>query len=372
MEVSVVLPTRNEKESIGQCIKNIEHIFEKHKIKGEIIVSDSSKDGSDKIAKKLGAKVIKHNKEGYGRALLEGFQHAKGKIIIYADPDSSYDFLEIPKFLEAIKKVDLVVSSRLKGDMKKNSMPWTHKYLGNPGLTFLLNLFFKGKFSDTHSGFRAIRKEALKKLDLKTTGMEFASELLIKALKHNLKIKEVPISYSPRKGNSKLKTWNDGWRHLRFMLLFSPNYLFTLPGTILFIMGLLIQLALLAGPITILGFNFYTHPMIIGSFLMIAGFQILFTGFFAKSYLFSVLEEENKKLKKLFKKFNLEKGIILGLAVFLLGLILGMLVLIKWANSNFGNLTEIKLLIFALTLNILGVQLFFNSFYLSMLGIKRK
>jgi len=372
MDVSVILPTRNEKESIGESIEKIKQVFKEEKIKGEIIVSDSSIDGSDKIAKKLGAKVVKHDKEGYGLAILEGFKAAKGEILIYADPDASYDFLDIPRFLEAIKDADLVIGSRFKGKIMKNAMPWSHKYIGNPGLTFILNLFFRSHLSDTHSGFRAIKKEALEKLKLKTTGMEFASEMLIKAIKHNLKIKEIPIKYYPRKGDSKLKSWNDGWRHLRFMLLFSPTYLFIIPGLILFVLGFLIQFLLLIGPINIFGLSFYTHPMILGSFLSLAGFQIMFTGFFSKVYLFTVLEEENNFLTKFFKTFNLEKGIIFGTLVFLLGLIFDLVVLSRWVASSFGDLSEIKLLIFALTMNVLGVQLIFNSFYLSILGIKKK
>ncbi len=372
MLVSVVLPTRNEKDSIGDCINTIKQVFKENKIKGEIIVSDSSKDGSDKIAKKLGAKVIKHDKEGYGTALLEGFKVAKGEIIIYADSDGTYDFFEIPRFLKAMENADLIMGSRFKGKIKRGAMPWSHRYIGNPILTFLLNLFFKGKLSDAHSGFRAIRKEKLEQLELKTTGMEFASEMIIKAIKKRLKIREIPINYYPRQGVSKLKGFNDAWRHLRFMLLFSPTYLFIIPGLILFIIGLFIQLSLLLGPVSLFGQMFYIHPIVFGSFLTLAGFQIMFTGFFAKIYLFTVLEEKNRFLERFFKTFNLEKGLIIGTLLFLFGLIINLIVLLKWMGSNFGELSEIKTLIFALTLNVLGIQIIFNSFYLSILGIKKK
>lgn len=372
MLVSVVLPTRNERESIEECINKIKQVFKEHKIKGEIIVSDSSRDGSDKIAKKLGVKVVKHDKEGYGTALLEGFKVAKGEIIIYADSDGTYDFLEIPRFLKAIENADMVIGSRFKGKIMGGAMSWSHKYIGNPVLTFLLNLFFKSKISDAHSGFRAIRKEKLEQLELKTTGMELASEMIIKAIKKRFRIREIPINYHPRKGASKLRGFNDAWRHLRFMLLFSPTYLFMIPGVIMFILGLFIQLALLFGPIILFGLPFYIHPMIFGSFLTLAGFQIMFTGFFAKIYLFTILEEKSKFLERFFKTFNLEKGIALGILLFLLGLIIDLIVLLKWIQSNFGELSEIKTLIFALTLNVLGIQIIFNSFYLSILGIERK
>ena len=371
-KISIILPCRNEKESIRKSIWQIKQALEKNNIDGEIIVSDSSTDGSDKIARKLGTKVIKHDKEGYGIALLEGFKVAKGEIIIFADSDGTYDFLEIPKFLKAIKNADLVIGSRFKGKIERGAMSWSHRYIGNPILTFLLNLFFKSKISDAHSGFRAIRKDKLEQLELETTGMEFASEMIIKAIKKRLKIVEIPINYYPRKGVSKLRGFNDAWRHLRFMLLFSPTYLFMIPGLILFIIGLFIQLSLLLGPVSLFGQMFYIHPMILGSFLTLAGFQIMFTGFFAKIYLFTVLEEKNKFLEKFFKTFNLERGLIIGTLLFLFGLIINLIVLIKWVGSNFGELSEIKILIFALTLNVLGIQIIFNSFYLSVLGIKKK
>ncbi|MCH7759463.1 glycosyltransferase family 2 protein [Patescibacteria group bacterium] len=370
-KVSIILPCRDEKESIENTIRQIKETFEKNNINGEIIVSDSSKDGSDTIASGLGVTVIKHDKKGYGIALREGFKIANGEIIIFADPDGTYDFSEIPKFLKVIKNADLVIGSRFKGKIMKKAMPWSHRYIGNPVLTFLLNLFFKVRLSDAHSGFRAIRRNKLKQLGLKTTGMEFASEMIIQAIKKNLKIKEIPINYYPRAGSSKLRSFHDGWRHLRFMLLFSPTYLFMVPGLMLFIFGLFIELRLLFGPIDLFGLSFYNHPIIIGSFLMLVGFQIMFTGFFAKIYLFTILGEENRALEKFFKTFNLEKGLMLGALVFLAGLILDLAVLLKWTTSNFGELSEIKLLVFALTMNVLGVQLIFNSFYLSILGIKK-
>ena len=219
IEVSVVLPCRNERETIGICIKKIKEIFKNNCINGEIIVSDSSNDGSDKIAKILGAMVIKHDKKGYGNAYLEVFKYINGKYIIIGDADNTYDFLEIPKFLDSLNQgYDFVIGSRLRGEILPGSMKWLHQYVGNPMLNAIFNLLFKTSLSDTHCGFRAFRKEVLDKLNLKHTGMEFALEMLTKVVKNNFRIKEIPITYYPREGISKLNSFRDGFRHLGFML----------------------------------------------------------------------------------------------------------------------------------------------------------
>lgn len=220
MLVSVILPCRDEEKSIGLCIKQIQKTLTTNKIKGEIIVSDSSTDNSYKIAKKLDVKIVKHDKEGYGLAIKEGVKAAKGEIIIFADCDGTYDFTEIPRFLEALKDADMVLGTRLKGKIMKGAMPWLHQHIGNPMLTRLMNLFFGSKITDTQSGFRAIRKDKFESLDLKTNGMEFASEMIIKAVKKNFRIKEIPIKYYKRYGSSKLETFRDGWRHLKYISLY--------------------------------------------------------------------------------------------------------------------------------------------------------
>lgn len=219
-EVSIVLPCLNEEATIGECIKNIKNVFKKENINGEIIISDNnSTDNSIKIAKSLNVKVVYQPLKGYGAACIKGISSSKGKIIVMGDSDATYDFLEIPIFLKSLKKgYDFVIGSRFKGRIKKGAMPWTHQYIGNPFLSGLVNLFFKTKLSDVHCGFRAFTKEAFERMNLKTTGMEFASEMVINASKNKLKICEVPISYNKRKGKSKLKSFSDGWRHLRFMI----------------------------------------------------------------------------------------------------------------------------------------------------------
>jgi len=219
IEVSVVLPCQNEEVALGECIKQIKEVFKENNIRGEIIVSDSSTDKSPDIAKKSGVVLVKHNKEGYGNAYLEGFKHINGKYIFCADPDATYDFEEIPRFIrEAQNDNVFVIGDRFKGRMDKGAMPLIHKYLGNPLLSFLIRKKFGGGVHDAHCGMRALTKNALKKLDLKTTGMELASEMIVKALENEMKIIELPIDYHKRKGESKLRTFPDGWRHLKYIL----------------------------------------------------------------------------------------------------------------------------------------------------------
>ncbi|MDP3027725.1 MAG: glycosyltransferase family 2 protein [Nanoarchaeota archaeon] len=380
MKISVVLPCRNEEGSIAICIEKIKKAFESIKEKDyEIIVSDSSRDKSAEIAKKIAqnsnkkVKVIKHDLDGYGNACLKGIEHAKGKYVIIGDVDNTYDFSEIPRFIEELDKgYDLVIGSRFKGKIERGAMPFSHRYIGTPILNFLLSLFFRKKISDCNSGFRAIKKEALDKLSLKTTGMEFASEMLIKAIKNNLKIKEIPITYSKRTGNSKLKSFSDGWKHLRFMLLYSPNYVFLIPGIFLTILGFILMLLILTKSLTLFGITFQTHPMFIGSVLVILGYQLILTGFFSRIYAHNHLGEKDYNLEKMYSFFNLEKAITAGAIFLLAGLYIFLNILIKWLSTNFGELATINLSIFALTFIILGIQTIFAGFFFSILGIKEK
>ncbi len=219
IDVSVVLPCRNEEESIGDCLQQIQNVFAKHNVKGEIIVSDSSTDNSTSIAFAAGACVVKHDTSGYGNAYLAGFKHARGRYIFGADPDGSYDFSEIPRFMEALRQgSDLVIGNRLKGTIKPNAMPWLHRYIGTPLLTQLVRIFFGIRLGDSQCGMRAWRTEALNELELTASGMEFASEMIVQAAKQKMRISELPIDYANRLGQSKLRTWRDGWRHLELIL----------------------------------------------------------------------------------------------------------------------------------------------------------
>ncbi|MBU3907031.1 MAG: glycosyltransferase family 2 protein [Nanoarchaeota archaeon] len=372
-ELSVILPCRNEEQAVGYCIKQIKKVLSENKIYGEIIVSDSSSDKSPEIAKKLGVILIKHDKEGYGNAYLEAFEIAKGKYIFMADCDGSYDFNEIPEFLKCLKEgYDFVVGDRFKGKIDENAMPFSHRYIGNPVLSFLLRLFFKTKVHDVHCGMRAITKESLNKLNLKTTGMEFASEMVIKAAKKKLKIKQISINYCKRKGESKLKPFADAWKHLRFMLLYSPLFLFFIPGIILFLAGAISIIMLYFNTLVIFGVKLQYHPMFLSSLFMIIGYQLIIFAFFAKTYAINHLGEESLLINQLNKHITIETASIVGVIVSGIGAIIYLFILIRWVESGFGALQEVKNSIIALTLIIIGIQTIFSSFMLSILGIKEK
>ncbi len=373
-EVSVVLPCLNEEATIGECIKNIKSMFKKENINGEIIVSDNgSTDNSIKIAKSLNTRVINQPLKGYGAACLKGIHEAGGKFIIMADSDATYDFLETPTLLKPLKKgYDFVIGTRFKGTIKKDAMPWAHRYIGNPLLSGLVNLFFKVNLSDVHCGFRAFTKKAFEKMNLKTTGMEFASEMVISTVKNRLKVCEVPISYNKRKGRSKLKSFSDGWRHLRFILMYSPTYLFLVPGLFLFLVGLVGITVLRQGPLSVGGFNIDIHFMLLGSLVTMLGYQIINLGLCARTYAITIGFEKHDKLIDFIAKYiNLERGIILGLGVFLVGFFISLRILINWIHGNFSSMNEIRNIIFSMTILIVGVQTIFSSFFLSMLLVEK-
>ncbi|OIO61526.1 dolichol-P-glucose synthetase [Candidatus Woesearchaeota archaeon CG_4_10_14_0_2_um_filter_33_10] len=373
-EVSIVLPCLNEEATIGECIKKIKNVLKKENINGEIIVSDNgSTDNSIMIAKSLNARVINQPLKGYGAACLKGIHEARGKFIIMADSDATYDFLETPALLKPLRKgYDFVIGTRFKGTIKKDAMPWTHRYIGNPLLSGLVNLFFKANFSDVHCGFRAFTKKAFEKMNLKTTGMEFASEMVISASKNKLKIWEVPISYNKRKGRSKLRSFSDGWRHLRFILMYSPTYLFLVPGLFLFLVGLVGITVLRQGPLSVSGFNIDIHFMLLGSLITMLGYQIINLGLCARTYAITIGFEKHDKLIDFIAKYiNLERGIILGLGVFLVGFFISLRILINWVHGNFSSMDEIRNIIFSMTILIVGVQTIFSSFFLSMLLVEK-
>jgi glycosyltransferase involved in cell wall biosynthesis len=370
-EISIILPCRNEEQALAFCIGQIKKTIKKNNLSAEIIVSDSSTDKSPEIARKEQVILLKHGKEGYGRAYLEAFKAAKGKYIFMADADGTYDFSEIPNFIAELKKGnDFIMGNRFGGKMEKGAMPFLHKYVGNPVLSFTLRLFFKTKIKDSHCGMRAIRKESLDKLNLQTGGMEFASEMIIKALKNNLKITELPINYYPRKGQSKIKSFSDGWKHLRFMLLYSPLFLFFIPGVILSFIGIISMAWLYSGPVNFFGIRLSYHPMFLSSILVIIGYQLVIFSGFAKTYAIVHLGEKDEKFEKLFKYITIERASFLGILVVIIGLAVYLAIALQWLFSGFGALNEIKNSIVALTLLTIGIQTIFSSFILSILGIK--
>jgi len=371
--ISVILPCLNEEQAIGKCIEQLKEVIKKNKLNAEIIVVDNgSTDNSCKIAKGKGVELVYEKERGYGAAYLKGFEAARGDYIFIADLDGSYDFNEIVNFVAELKKgYDFVIGDRFKGNIEKGAMPLSHKYFGNPLLSAILRVFFRARIHDAHCGMRAIKKEKLQKLNLKTVGMEFASEMIIKAIKNNLKIKELPINYYKRKGFSKLKSFGDGWRHLRFMLLYSPLFLFFIPGSILFFIGLLSTFWLYFGSPEILGIRFQYHPMFLSTLLIIIGYQLIIFALFAKTYAITHLGDKSI-MEKLYKYITIEKASIFGIFILLLGMIIYLVIFIKWLNTGFGALQEVKNSIIALALIVIGVQTIFSSFMLSILGIKEK
>lgn len=372
-ELSIVLPCRNEEKALAACLATIKETLMKHNINGEIIVSDSSTDRSPEIAKKFKARLVKHDKVGYGRAYLEGFKVVRGKYIFLADPDGTYDFKEIPRFLSFLEQgYDFVIGNRFKRKIEKGAMPWHHRYIGNPMLSLLLRTFFRINLGDSHCGMRAITKKALKKLNLRTTGMEFASEMVIQSIKKKLKTKELPINYYKRKGPSKLKSFRDGWKHLRFMLLYSPSFLFFIPGVLLLIVGLASMIWLYFGSPDIFGIRFQYHPLFLSALLAVIGYQLIIFALFAKTYAVIHLKEKNSTVKLLYKYLTIEKVGTIGIIIMLLGIIIFAMIFLKWVNTGFGPLQEVKKSIIALTLIIMGIQTLSSSFMLSILSIKRK
>lgn len=373
IKVSVILPCLNEEESIAICIDKCLEVFKQQNISAEIIVVDNgSTDGSADIARSKGVRVVEQNIRGYGAAYLKGIDEACGDYIVMGDADDSYDFFEIPLLLERLDTdSEFVIGSRFLGKMTKGAMSFSHKYIGNPILTTMLNLYFKARISDAHSGFRAIKRSVFDRLNLKTTGMEFASEMIVAALREKVKIVEVPITYHPRIGTSKLNSMVDAWRHIRFMLLFSPDWLFLVPGYFLFFGGFVAMLFAGWGKLVFMGHSFDIHAMIFFSFFALLGFQIISMGIFAKTYgLVEGLIKKDSMVSMMWKYFDLEKGLFLGALVFLAGLLGFGYILIQWLRVGFGPLNQIKLAIVVLTFMFCGIQTIFSSFLLSLLGLQ--
>ena len=373
-EISIILPCLNEEESIERCINDIKDVIKKNNLNTEVIIIDNgSTDNSIQVirdnSKGINGKLIRHEKRGYGSAYLKGIEHSKGKYIFMADSDGSYDFYEIPKFIEELRKgYDFVIGNRFKGRIEKGSMPFLNRYIGNPILSGILKFFFNVDVHDSHCGMRAIRKESLNKLNLSTTGMEFASEMVLKAGKRNLKIKELPINYHKRRGKSKLRSFPDAWRHMRLMLIYSPLYLFFIPGLIIFLLGV-ISMFLLIFNISISGQVFQYQPMFISSILIITGYQLIIFSLFAKTYAITHLKEK-PILDNLYKYITIERASIIGIIIILIGFFIYYSLLLNWISGNFEGLIETRKSIIALTLITLGIQTIFSSFMLSILGMK--
>ncbi|MFA6536295.1 MAG: glycosyltransferase family 2 protein [Candidatus Paceibacterota bacterium] len=378
-EISVVIPCLNEEKGIGFCLEEAMGVIRKRNLSAEIVVVDNN--STDKTAEivseyqKKFADLVLVNEErpGYGAAYLKGLAVASGKYLIMADGDGTYDFSLITDFVSKLKSgFDLVVGNRFATKDVNLVMPWLHRRIGNPFLSFLVRAFFGAKIKDVHCGMRAITRRALEAVDLNTTGMEFASEMVIKVARRGLKIGEVDISYRKRFGDSKLESFSDGWRHLRFILLYSPLLLFLLPGLIILGLGVIGLVGFYFGSLNLFGMNFYVHPMFVFSVMILLGYQLVAFSAFSKIYAISHLGDHNRLIESLFRKITVERASILGMTFFLLGLLIYLFIFVKWFSSGFGELDEIKNSIVALTLLVVGVQTFFSAFMLSTLGIKSK
>ena len=382
VELSIVIPCLNEAETIARCLEKAKVGIQRSGVCGEIIVADNgSTDGSQAIAKNLGARVVPVKEKGYGSALRGGVRAALGKWLIMADADDSYDFSEADRFVKKLQAgFDLVMGCRLPvggGTILPGAMPWKNRWLGNPVLSSIGRLFFRCPAHDFHCGMRGFTRAAFEKMDLQTTGMEFASEMVIKATFKQFKISEVPITLH-KDGRSRpphLKPWRDGWRHLRFMVLYSPRWLFLAPGLLLSALGVIFAAALSVQNLKIAGIELNVGTLMMACMAVVVGFQLVAFAFFTR--VFAVAEgllPEDPKLTRVFKIFTLEKGIVAGLAVLLVGTILFLRALWLWRQAHFGLLPSmeenLRRLIPAATLMILGVQGVFSSFFMSVLGLK--
>ncbi|HEY7892707.1 MAG TPA: glycosyltransferase family 2 protein [Solirubrobacteraceae bacterium] len=369
--LSVVIPCLNEQENIEICVRTALDVMARAEISGEVIVVDNaSEDNSAKLAAQAGARVVQERHRGYGSAYLAGFEAARGTYIVMADADLTYDFNEIPRFVAELEAgAELVMGDRM-DNIQPGAMPWHHRYIGNPILTGILNLFFRTGISDAHCGMRALRRDVLDRLDLRTTGMEFASEMVIRAAKEKLRIAEFPIEYHPRGGESKLSSFRDGWRHLRFLLVHSPTHLFVVPGLSLAGLGTLILIVAGVG-VDVLGRAWGIHTLIGGALLMIVGTQVLALGLCAHAYGTYFMGERDPWFDRMRARFRLEHGLALGGIFMFVGIVIGAVIVATWVSHGFGSLADERLAVIAASVLIVGIQIFFSSFLLSILGLRR-
>lgn len=381
VELSVVMPCLNEAETLATCIRKAQRALRENNISGEIIIADNgSTDGSQEIAKELGARVVRVAAKGYGSALMGGIRAASGRYVVMGDADDSYDFGHIPRFLEQLRAgADLVMGNRFRGGIQKNAMPALHRYFGNPMLSRLARLFFRNRVvGDFYCGLRGFRKDAYDKMDLRTTGMEFATEMAVKATVLDMKIAEVPTTLSPdgRSRPPHLRTWRDGWRTLRFFLLYSPRWLFLYPGLAMMLAGTLLGVWLLPAPRVIGHATLDVHTLLYAAAFVLLGFQAIAFAVFTKLFAISEgLLPPDPTLDKLFRYITLEVGLLIGAALIALGLGSSIYAVGFWESRHFGELDypyTMRMVIPAVLSLILGAQTVFASFFLSVLGMRRR
>jgi hypothetical protein len=386
VELSIVMPCLNEAETLATCIRKAQGFLARSGIAGEVVIGDNgSSDGSQKIAEDLGARVVAVPERGYGSALRGAVAASRGRFVIMGDSDDSYDFSRLDDFVSRLRAgCDLVMGNRFRGEIRGGAMPWLHYWVGNPILSAVGRLFFRSPVGDFHCGLRGFRRSAFDAMELHTTGMEFASEMVIKATILGLRVDEVPIVLHPdgRSRPPHLRSWRDGWRHLRFMLLFSPRWLFLVPGTLLFALGGLATLALSIGPVWLPGgaaaerIGLDVHSLVVGSLLCVAGYQLVVFAVFTK--VFAVTEGLHPMpptLDRLFGVVKLETGLVSGALLLLAGMGALGVAFANWAREGFGPLDPrqgMRLVVPAMLLATLGIQTLFASFFLSILGLRRR
>lgn len=379
-ELTILMPCLDEAETIGICVEKAIGFLHRSGVDGEVLIADNgSTDGSQEIARRLGARVIGVPRRGYGAALMAGIAAARGRYVIQGDADDSYDFTALDGFVEKLRDgYELVMGNRFKGGIEKEAMPFLHKYLGNPVLSFIGRLFFRSPVGDFHCGLRGFEAEAVRKLGLTTPGMEFASEMVVKSTLRGLRIAEVPTTLSPdgRTARPHLRTWRDGWRHLRFLLLFSPRWLFLYPGLALMAAGLASMIWLLPGTRTIGGVGLGVNTLVYCGSAIILGFQAIVFAVFAKIFATNAgLLPEDQRVNLFKRAFSLEISIVIGLLLFAGGLITSAFAVGLWGRESFGALdptVSLRIVVPSATALVLGLQIVFSSFFISVLDLEHR
>jgi glycosyltransferase involved in cell wall biosynthesis len=378
LELSIVMPCLNEAETLATCIRKARAAIEKLGVEAEIVVADNgSTDGSQALAHELGVRVVDVERKGYGSALIGGIAAAQGRFVIMGDADDSYDFTAIGPLLDKLRDgCDLVMGNRFTGGIREGAMVWSHRWVGNPALTFIGRVFFHAPVGDMHCGLRGFRKDSYDRLRLRATGMEFASEMVIKASLQRMQIAEVPVTLSPdgRSRPPHLRTWRDGWRHLRFMLLFSPRWLFLYPGIGLFGLGLVVGAILETGPQQVGPVQLDIHTLLLAGFACLIGYQLIVFAVFTKVFAMEQgFHPPNPAYRAMFRYVKLETGLLLGTLAVLAGLVGLVAAVVSWSAVDFGSLDPrltMREVIPAAVLLTLGVQTVFASFFLSILGLE--
>ncbi len=379
VEISIVMPCLNEAETLAACIHKAQQAIDEGGLAAEIIVADNgSTDGSQVIAKELGARVVHVGRKGYGSALIGGIDAARGRFVIMGDADDSYDFTAIAPLIAKLREgYDLVVGNRFLGGIERGAMPWSHRWVGNPVLTFISRVFFHTPVGDAHCGLRAFSKDAYERMRLRATGMEFASEMVIKASLRHMRIAEVPVTLRPdgRSRPPHLRTWRDGWRHLRFMLLFSPRWLFLYPGIALFVVGVVLSAVLIPGPLRVGSVGLDIHTLLVAGFLALLGYQLVLFAVFTKIFAVRAgFHPPHPLLEKIFQYVTLEVGLGAGTLMALAGLVALVAAVVSWGAVGFGHLDPrqtMREVIPAVVLLAIGTQTVFASFFISILSIDR-